>query len=363
MREMRNWAQLRQTQKTKGDLEAQKNTLASKAGRYGSVGQLDAFLAASHADLYPQFEKVYGATASMEWHETSVRAAESYARVQGDNNPVGILAELKNPKGAFEQYLTPEKRDALITRTERALEKRGETKQYELLNKAADKTARAVNLLNSGDLDAPTIMALQFENENAIKAVALDKSYTPEQRAKQVAFLKQQGEVLEAVDAIHTRGVPFDPAKQQVNDTAAYMEVDKALKKFKGKAEQLPLIVEQMQRQTLMHKSGEISKAGYAAAFGHVGLAYRKALSDEASNDGFWIFQDSREAANREMVRLLDTAARGVPQEKKDAAWTSYMERYVEASKKGDVTKDLARKLARNAISTETGVDVRVKGD
>jgi len=75
------------------------------------------------------------------------------------------------------------------------------------------------------------------------------------------------------------------------------------------------------------------------------------------------MFHDARETGNRLMNRLLDTTARNVDEEKKAAAWVSYMDRFVLASQKGDVSKSLAERLARNAISTETGKDVRIKGD
>ena len=363
VREAHDWVQARQTQKIKGDLEAQKNQLAVNAGRFGSTGQLDDFLKTQRQSLFPQYEKVFGVNASKEWNDTVSRAAESYARVQGDIRPVSLRAELSNPRGALATALTPQERDTLITRTERALEKRGETRQYDILGVAAGKTVNLVDALNSGELDPAVLIAHQHENTMAQKAAAIDPSFSPEQRREQVRLLKRQGEVLDAIDGIFTRGQKFDPLKMAVNDAAALKDADKALAKFKGKVEQLPLLVEQMERLTLARKKGEISNGGYASAFGHIGLAYKKALSDEADNDGFWIFQNSRESANREMTRLLETRAQNASEDKKASAWVAYMQRYVEASKKGDVNAEAARRMARQAISIETGFDVRIKGD
>jgi hypothetical protein len=364
MREMHDWAIRRQTQKTTGDLEAQKNQMAVAAGRVGAPGALDGFLAQSKARLYPQFEAVYGANAEKEWHEASVRAAEGWARVQGDANPVSTLSALRNPKGALASYLTPEKRDSLINRTEQALEKRGQNRQYELLTDAAGETSQAVELLNAGKLDAQTVLTLQDKNEKAMAAARLDKSFTPEQRAAQVATLKKQKEVLEAVDEIRARGVKYNPEEQITADAAALKEVDKALVKFKSAEEQLPLIVEQMERLVLARREKSISAGAFATAYGHVATAYSKALKDEASNDGLPFWMNAREAGNRELNRVLETKAANVSPDQKARAQYAYMKAYLAASK-GDVpvSSEMAKRLARVAVSNNTPVDARVKGD
>lgn len=362
-RELRNWAERRKTQKAQGDLEAQKNQFAARAGRLTVPGQLDGYLEKERKNLYPQFEKVYGETAEKEWHEAAARATKSFVLVRGIKDPFGVRSVLVNPKGAFEKYLLPDERAALLDRTDRALENRGDTRQYELLHNAAGKTIDAVGLLNQGRLDASTLIALQTENENAITAARLDKSYSSEQKARQIKFLEGQREVIDAIDSIYARGVPFAPEKQTINDMAALKTTEAELKKYKGRDEQLPVIVEHMKRLVLMKKEGSISRAGYNASFGMAGLAYRKALKDEAGNTGWWVFQDAQEAGNREMNKHLEGLARNATEEQKAFAWTTYMERFVEEAKKGDVSKEYAGKLARNAISGATAVDVRVKGD
>jgi hypothetical protein len=371
MREMHNWALTRQTQKTKGELEGQKNQLAFKAARAGTPEQLDAFAAAQKADLFPKFKKVYGAAADQEWTEAETRMAESWVRIRGDSDPIGVRNTLTNPglntEGLLVKRLTPEKRDALLQRTERAIEHRGEVEQYERLKGAADDTVKYVGLLNAGKLDAATLIAAQHKNVKAVEAARLDTSYTPEQRAARVAFLEKQGKVLEAVDDIRMRGIKYDPVKAAVNDVARMKTINAELKRYKSKSEQLPIIVEQMQLLTLARKSGELSPTGYATAFDVLGLAFNKAVVDESDNDGLgpaWLpWNDAQEAGNDQMNKIVETRLQNVEKEKINEAWADYMARFVAASKNGDVSKEDAARMARNAISAKTSVNVRVKGD
>lgn len=361
LRAMHAWAQTRQTQKAIGDIEDRKNQIAVAAGRQGSVGELEVYLDQQKAELTDAFNGVFGAEASAQMRDLEKRAVESFVFVQGDTNPIGVLEALKNPTGRLAELLEPTRRKELLRRTERAVEKRGERRQLDLLHSAAGETFHAVDLLNSGELDAETTVALLRRNDEAIKAARIDRTLTPEQRQKREAFLQRQKKVLEAVDAIRMRTVPFDPARQAVNDVAAIKETEKALRKFKGKNEQLPLIVEQMERLTLAHKTGQISNGGYATAFGHVALAYKKALSEEASNDGFWFFQNSREAGNDQMNDLVEKFGANIPDDDLNSAWVTWMRRYLEATERGtrDVESEEARRIAREAFSLETGLDVR----
>lgn len=363
-RQAHEWMWSRQTQIAKGDLEAQRNSAAAMAEKEASLAGLEVLLETTHEKLMPQYVAVYGAKAEEEWHQTAVRMTQGYALGQGDFNPLGVRGELKAARGAFAKYLTPAERESYTRKTELAQERRHQTRMYDILSEADGDNTRAVEMLNAGTLEVDTVLALQKKNISALDAAKIDPSFTPEQRATQVKMLERQGEVLAAVEEIRARGIPFNPEEQISEDTVALREVDKALKRYKGKKEQLPLITEQKDRLIKMRRERKISATGFQTGMDHINMAFRKAVTDEANNDGFWRWQDAREAGNREMDKYLEGRARGASETQKNEAWLDYMNRLLQATKGGkEIDNDAARRMARQSVSLKTGFDIREKGD
>ena len=368
MREMHGWVQLRQTQKAKGDLEAQKNDAAAQAGRLPTQFALEQFIVKTNGAMRRQFQAIHGADADKEMHDLNKRITESFLMVRMKDSPIQVRDEIKAARGAVASYLKPEERNALYKQAEWSIEHRGETRQYDLLGSATGDTIKAVGMLNDGTLSAETMIAFTRANENARKAIPLDKSYTPEQRAAQLKMVEKQGTVLEAIDEIRMRGVKFDPVKQVLSDAAAVKTATEELRRYKARSEQLPLIADVMERLLMQRKRGEISAGGYQTAQDLVARAYEKALNDQAANTGlplpFWPFQDSMEAGNREMNRLLENSkVKNASAEEKAQAWVEWVRRLTAESKDKEISKDAAKRIVRVVVSNETGVDVRVRGD
>ena len=362
VREMENWAQSRQTQKAKGDAEAIINRAAGAAEHLTSMPQLGTLLAGVEPRYGEMLRSVFGPQAEEKLNEVRERAVEGFVLVNGARDPVGVLAALDAGSGPLVDYATPGKRDTWRRKTELSLENRGETAKRDLLFSATGETRTAVEMLNQGRLDAGTVLALQNRNINAQKAMAINPSYTKTQRDDQIALLKKQGEILDAIEDIRRRGTKYDPAEQVDGDTAALFEMDKTMRKLNGQKDLL-ILAEQQDRLILLRRERKISEAKYQTMWATVNLALTKALEAEAKKTGhgpLGLFQSAREAGNEELNSLFKGELKNATPKQQLEARMNYARQYIEATKDDrEIDEATSRRFAREAGSYETGRRLR----
>lgn len=358
--EMYQWAQARQTQKTKGQAQEIINKTAASAEQLGSYDQLQRHIDQAQRQYRDMFISVYGNEADAKLHEMASQATRGYFAVAGDRNPIGTLAALEDAKGAAGKYLTPAERDSLRRQTKLSLDGRHATRELDIARQATGENAEALKLLNSGTLKPELTLSLISRNEAAQKAAAVDPSFTPEQRKLQVEKLKRQGEALQAVEDIRRRGARFDPADHVDADSAMMAQQAKVFKKLKGNAGDLMVLEDQQQRLLLARAKREISDSAFMAMMKDINTSYNATIAAEKSDTWglHWLsLQDAREAGNAELGRLFRGRLKNATAKQQAAAWSNYIRHYADAAKDGSVPKtDAMRAAARRAASLETGV-------
>lgn len=358
--EMYKWAQIRQTQKTKGQAQEIINRTAAAAEHLNSYDQLQRHIDGAKAQYKEMFTNVYGDEADAKLHEMASQATRGFFAVAGDRNPIGVMSALEDSNGAAAKYLTPSERDSLRRQTKLSLDGRHATRELDIARQAAGENAQALELLNSGQLKAETTLSLIARNEAAQKAAAVDPTFTPEQRKLQVEKLKRQHEALQAVEDIRRRGQRFDPVDHVDADTAMMAQQQKVFHKLKGQPGDLLLLEEQQQRVMLARAKREISDSAFMAMMKDLNTNFDATVKAE-QNDTWGIhwmsLQDAREAGNSELNRLFRGRLKNATAKQQAAAWQNYVRQLADAQKSGTPVKaDSTRAMARSAASLETGI-------
>lgn len=355
-----DWKRDRQTQQTKENLEGSMMKSAIGAKSLTNAGQLPSYLEKIDAELGSQIDRVYGKEAAHKMHAMKQDAVDAFVREKGLREPL-MVREAIRAGGVFDKYAkSPEQRTTWENYLQNAIEHRGEVAQLDILTKGAEDVGKAVGLLNSGNLTMDTVLALQNANEKKLGAVSHDESFTPEQKTKQVAKIKEQGEVLRALQDIVFNSIKATPEMMLQGDNAMISEVDKTIKTLgKSKSSDLLILSAQMDRLIKARWKKEITLATFNAKSATVNLELNNALDTEKENTGhWWWWKSARQAGNRELDSLFSTGAGQNATEAQKAQVRVGLAQFLNSeSTNTNLTKDAVIRKARELVADEMGVD------
>ncbi len=382
VREAHTWAQLRQTQKAKGDLTVIVNRATSGAESLASLPALNEYIKVKEAELRPMFERVIGAEAGAKITEMKTGMVQSWLNTYGNRDPLGGLAAIDSKTGPTVDYLNTAQREAARKDMKASFEGLTKTRDLDAIRAGIKGNAELADAFMSG---SPQFAGIAFTQRRALteqlKAVnaglkfdqtrleSLGVDFQGIAKSEVPFVIQERIDYVDALEKARRRQTAFDAPDDPASVDALMLKMDKALASKNGK--DMAAIVTQQKNVAVALSAEKISGATAQRMFKTMSLAMDTAASKQ---EGLWgpnavqTFRAPREAGVAELNRQLGTAWANLPSfkgagqfnklpgETKTAIRLNYEGKFNTALEEGKALNALlTRKMALRAIAEETG--------
>lgn len=371
VREMHTWAQMRQTQKAKGDLDVTINRAASVARDQGSLPALGVYIAQQEAALGRSFSYVFGSDAPKRMSDLKTEIVRAWVDEKSVKAPLMVLSALSEKSGAIVDHLNTNQRAAARNDAIAGFERLRKTQELEVIKTGIARGGKLAEAFVAND---ERFARIAYAEETALvqQRKAIEAQVEVDTQALADAGVDVAGyddkEVLQLIDDrmeyikalknANKRMTPFDAPDDPGTVEALLVQQDKALKAKTSK--ELGLIVKQQKDLAIAIDSKKISGATAATMFKNLALAVDTAVSkaEDPAGPNFlaaWRYPDA--AGNAELSRQFARS----PALRTDKAAQArirlgFMGQFNLAKESGkNVDRQAAVQMALRAFALETG--------
>lgn len=370
MREMHNWAQLRQTQKAKGDLSVIINRATAGAESVSTPAALEGYIKTKEAELTAVFHNVLGSEAPGKMAEMRSGMARSWVLTMGDRDPLGVLAALDAKAGPLVDYLDVGTREALRKDTKSSFEGLQKTRELDAIRAGISSNRKLAESFMAGD---PGFAGVAFDQRRALEE---QKKAVAAQMSLDTSVLKKLGvdpqgqtgdevvKVLDArlafVDAIEKarrRQTAFNAPDDPTSVTALLLQQQKAMTSKNGK--DTKAIVEFQRDLAIAISNEKVSGSTASTLFKTMSLSMDQATSNAEDPTGLNLYlawRYPRVAGDMELNDQFNGQFKKLDKNVQAKARLEYMRLFNAAQESGTtIDGKSARKLALRALSLESG--------
>lgn len=357
IRSLHEWVSAKQTQNAKGHMAKMIQSASNDAAFKTSVGALEGWAAETQARLGPMMEKAFGADAPDEMAKLLSAGAQQYSDVAASKFPLQHGKELESSK-----FLRDNLRNiaSSIADADRGVAGYHNTQEIETLKQAyRNGEGLAAVVGKDGFVEAAYTRRVALEAQKI--TVAQDNNLGPAAKKSLRDKLDSQIELVDTLRRINYGRAEVVAVDDPDTIRAITVHQDALFGKDADSSakEHLDLVVAQQRRLAVAMEKKQITLGTYKTKLDDVSLAYAGAIAKETGNTGLWEFAKPRQVGNQELNTRFKTNFKDQSADVQARVRERYISLFIYAKNHGGVTEAHAVRLAQEALTQETGREIK----